>query len=130
MNNTESGNPAEGTYNISLDTKFQHLELIDVPSVVAACKEKWQNYTLTQVNDSVVRIGIVEGEFHWHKHDNDDEFFFVLEGQLLIDLEDKTIELNPMQGTTITKGVMHRPRAPKKTVMLMVETAEIVPTGD
>ncbi len=117
-------------YNINLDTRFQHLELIDVPAVVAACKEKWQNFTLTQVNDSVVRIGIVEGEFHWHKHDNDDEFFFVLEGQLLIDLEDRTIELNPMQGTTITKGVMHRPRAPKKTVMLMVETAEIMPTGD
>jgi len=98
--------------------------------VVAACTEKWQNYTLTQVNDSVVRIGIVEGEFHWHKHDNDDEFFFVLSGQLLIDLEDRTIELNPNQGTTITKGVMHRPRAPKKTVMLMVETNAIAPTGD
>lgn len=117
-------------YNINLETKFQHLELIDVPSVVAACKEKWQNYTLTQVNDSVVRIGIVEGEFHWHKHENDDEFFFVLSGELFIDLEDKTIVLGPNQGTTITKGVMHRPRAPKKTVMLMVETAAIVPTGD
>jgi mannose-6-phosphate isomerase-like protein (cupin superfamily) len=117
-------------YNINLDTRFQHLELIDIPTVVAACKEKWQNFTLTQVNDSVVRIGVVEGEFHWHKHDNDDEFFFVLDGQLLIDLEDRTIELNPNQGVTITKGVMHRPRAPKRTVMLMVETAAIVPTGD
>ena len=117
-------------YNINLDTKFQHVELIDAPSIVAANKEKWFNQTLTQVNDSVVRIGIVEGEFHWHKHDNDDEFFFVLEGQLLIDLEDKTIELNPNQGTTITKGVMHRPRVPKKTVMLMVETSAIAPTGD
>jgi mannose-6-phosphate isomerase-like protein (cupin superfamily) len=117
-------------YNINLDTKYQHLELIDVPSIVAANKEKWFNQTLTQVNDSVVRIGIVEGEFHWHKHDNDDEFFFVLEGQLLIDLEDRTIELNPNQGTTITRGVMHRPRAPKKTVMLMVETSSIAPTGD
>jgi mannose-6-phosphate isomerase-like protein (cupin superfamily) len=72
----------------------------------------------------------VEGEYHWHKHDNDDEFFFVLQGQLLIDLEDRTIELNPHQGVTITKGVMHRPRAPKKTVMLMVETSNIQPTGD
>ncbi len=117
-------------YNIHLDVKYGHLEIIDVPSVVAANMEKWFNQTLTQVNDSVVRIGIVEGEFHWHKHDNDDEFFFVLEGQLLIDLEDRTIELNPMQGTTITKGVMHRPRAPKKTVMLMVETSNIEPTGD
>ena len=117
-------------YNIHLDVKYPHLELIDVPAVVKANKEKWFNQTLTQVNESVVRIGIVEGEFHWHKHDNDDEFFFVLEGQLLIDLEDRTIELNPNQGTTITKGVMHRPRAPKKTVMLMVETSAIAPTGD
>ena len=117
-------------YNIHLDVKYDHLEKIDIPTIVAACKEKWWNQTLTQVNDSVVRIGIVEGEFHWHKHDNDDEFFFVLEGQLLIDLEGQTIELNPNQGVTITKGVMHRPRAPKKTVMLMVETGNIVPTGD
>ncbi|MBS1587777.1 MAG: cupin domain-containing protein [Bacteroidetes bacterium] len=117
-------------YKIHLDTKFQHLELIDIQSVVDANKEQWFNQTLTQVNDSVVRIGIVEGEFHWHKHDNDDEFFYVISGQLLIDLEDRTIELNPNQGTTVTKGIMHRPRAPKKTVMLMVETAAIVPTGD
>ena len=130
MNNEETSVKTNGHYNINLDTKFQHLELIDVPAVVAACKEKWQNFTLTEVNDSVVRIGVVEGEFHWHKHDNDDEFFFVLEGQLLIDLEDRTIELNPNQGTTITKGVMHRPRAPKRTVMLMVETNAIAPTGD
>jgi mannose-6-phosphate isomerase-like protein (cupin superfamily) len=82
------------------------------------------------VNDSVVRIGIVEGEYHWHKHDNDDEFFFVLSGQLLIDLEGQTIELNPNQGVTISKGVMHRPRAPQKTVMLMFETSAIQPTGD
>jgi mannose-6-phosphate isomerase-like protein (cupin superfamily) len=121
---------SDTVYNINLDVKFPHLELIDVPSIVAANTEKWVNYTLSQVNDSVVRIGIVEGEFHWHKHDNDDEFFFVLEGRLFIDLEDKTIELGPNQGTTITKGVMHRPRAPKKTVMLMVETSDIKPTGD
>ena len=117
-------------YNINLDTQFQHFEVIDIPTIVAACNEKWFNQTLTQVNGSVVRIGIVEGEFHWHKHDFDDEYFFVLEGQLLIDLEDRTIELNPNQGVTISKGVMHRPRAPKKTVMLMMETSSIAPTGD
>jgi mannose-6-phosphate isomerase-like protein (cupin superfamily) len=117
-------------YVTKLDVKFDHLERMDVNQMVAECKDKWFNQTLTKVNDSVVRIGIVEGEYHWHKHDNDDEFFFVLEGQLLIDLEDRTIELNPNQGVTITKGVMHRPRAPKKTVMLMVETSEIQPTGD
>lgn len=117
-------------YVTRLDIKFQHLELIDLPAIVEECKDKWFNQTLTKVNDSVVRVGIVEGEYHWHKHEDDDEFFFVLEGQLLIDLEDRTIELNPNQGVTVTKGVMHRPRAPRKTVMLMVETSAIQPTGN
>ncbi|MCW3076034.1 MAG: Cupin 2 conserved barrel domain protein [Bacteroidetes bacterium] len=120
----------EYNYVTKLDVKFKHLEKMDVPQMVAECKDKWFNQTLTEVNDSVVRLGIVEGEYHWHKHDNDDEFFFIVEGQLLIDLEDRTIELNAGQGVTITKGVMHRPRAPKKTVMLMVETNNIKPTGD
>jgi mannose-6-phosphate isomerase-like protein (cupin superfamily) len=117
-------------YNINLDVQHAHLDIIDIPSIVDACKEKWQNFTLTQVNDSVVRIGVVEGEFHWHKHDNDDEFFYVVSGRLFIELEDKTIELGPNQGTTITKGVMHRPYANERTVMLMVETSAIAPTGD
>ena len=120
----------EYTYVTKLDIKFDHLEKIDVNKMVAECTDKWFNETLTRVNDSVVRIGIVEGEYHWHKHDNDDEFFFVLSGQLLVDLEDRTIELNPNEGVTISKGIVHRTRALKKTVMLMVETNSIIPTGD
>jgi len=116
-------------YKQLMDVKFKHHEIIDVPKMVEECKEKWFNQTLTKVNDSVARIGIVEGDYHWHNHPNDDEFFFVLSGKLFIDLEDQTIELNPHQGTTISMGVMHRPRAPKKVVMLMVETDSIDPIG-
>lgn len=122
--------PDPSKYNISLDVKFDHQQVIDIASIVAATTEKWSNRTLTKVNDSVVRIGIVEGEFHWHKHDSDDEFFFVLDGTLFIDLEGRTLELGSHQGVTISRGVMHRPRAPKKVVMLMVETSGIQPTGD
>ena len=117
-------------YVQQMDILYDHLELIDVPEIVANCKEKWFNQSLTRINDSVARIGIVQGEYHWHKHDHDDEFFFVLEGKLFIDLEDKTIELGPMQGMTVTKGVMHRTRALQKTVMLMIETLTIDPIGD
>jgi mannose-6-phosphate isomerase-like protein (cupin superfamily) len=117
-------------YVTKLNITYEHLQCIDIPAMVKECRDKWFNQTLTKVNDSVVRVGIVEGEYHWHKHANDDEFFFVLEGQLFVDLEDKTIELNPMQGVSITKGLMHRTRAPKKTVMLMVENSEIQPTGE
>lgn len=118
------------TYVTKLDIQFDHLQKIDVNQIVSVCKDKWFNQTLTKVNDSVVRIGIVEGEYHWHMHDNDDEFFFVLDGKLLIDLEGQTVELFPNQGMTISKGVMHRTRALEKTVMLMVETSTIQPTGD
>ncbi len=102
----------------------------DIPELVKACTDKWFNQTLTKVNDSVVRLGIVEGDYHWHKHDHDDESFFVLEGQLLIDLNDRTMELNPSQGVTVLKGMLHRTPAPKKTVMVTVETRTIQRTGD
>jgi mannose-6-phosphate isomerase-like protein (cupin superfamily) len=110
--------------------KYGHLEVVDIPALVAACRKKWFNQTLVQVNDSVVRLGIVKGRFHWHKHDREDEFFFVLQGRLLIDLRNRTIVLNPGQGVVVPKNVTHRPRAPKKTVMLMVETRGIKPEGE
>ena len=107
------------------------LERIDIPALVAACSDRWYNQTLCQVNDSVVRLGIVQGEYHWHKHDNEDEFFFTLEGKLIIDIEEKeSVELTPQQGYVVPKGVVHRTRAPEKTVMLMIESAGIIPTGD
>ena len=112
-------------YVTRLDIRYDHFEKIDIPRMVQECTDKWFNQTLTKVNASVVRLGIVEGEYHWHKHDNDDEFFFVLEGQFFIDLEDRTIELNAFEGVTISKGIMHRPIAPKKAVVLMVETGSI-----
>lgn len=107
------------------------LQVIDIQSLVDACTDQWYNQTLCQVNDSVVRLGILHGEYHWHKHDKEDEFFFTLDGQLLIDLEGgETIEVNPHQGYVVPNGVVHKTRAPEKTVVLMIETAGIVPTGD
>jgi len=117
-------------YATHLDIKFDPLEKMDLNKMVEECTDKWFNQTLTKVNGSVVRIGIVEGEYHWHKHDNDDEFFYVVSGQLFVDLEDRIIELNPNEAVTVPKGVIHRTRAPRKTVMLMVETSSIEPTGD
>jgi mannose-6-phosphate isomerase-like protein (cupin superfamily) len=117
-------------YDIRLDDKYGSLSLIDIPAEVTA-NEPWFNQTLTTVSDSVVRLGIIEGDFHWHKHDQEDEFFLVLEGRLLIDIEGgETVTLDRHQGYTVPKGVVHRTRAPEKTVILMVEPAAVVPTGD
>src|SRR5438105_15370621 len=117
-------------YATHLHIKVPALPLVDVPPVVKACTDKWYNQTLCQVNDSVVRLGVMQGEYHWHKHDNDDEFFFVLEGHFVIDLEDRSVDLQPQQGFVVPKGVKHRTRAPERAVILMVETAAIIPTGD
>jgi mannose-6-phosphate isomerase-like protein (cupin superfamily) len=113
-----------------MDVKFPALSLVDVPSLVKACRDQWYNQTLCKVNDSVIRLGVMQGEYHWHKHDNDDEFFFVLEGHFIIDLEDRSIDLQPQEGLVVPKGVVHRTRAPDRAVILMVETAAIIPTGD
>ena len=124
----------EKDYNIQSETKFPQLEVIDVPSIVSSTKEKWINYALNNVNDDVVRLAIIEGEFHWHKHEDEDEFFFVLEGKLFIEVEEdgakKMLELNPMQGVTIPKGVVHCPRAPQKTVVLLFEKGTTKLTGN
>jgi len=116
-------------YATHLDIKFPALQVVDVPALVRACTDKWYNRTLCQVNDSVVRLGVVQGEYHWHKHDTDDEFFFVLEGHFIIDLEDRSVDLQPQQGFVVPKGVKHRTRAADQAIILMVETAAIVPTG-
>ena len=117
-------------YDTRLNILFPHLELIDEKQFSDSVTHPWFNQTLCKVNDSVVRVGVVQGEYHWHKHDHDDEFFYVVEGKLLIDLEGRTVELGPRQGFVVSKGIVHRTRAPQRTVMLMVENAGIIPTGD
>jgi len=117
-------------YATHLDIKYPPLEVVDVPALIDAVRDRWYNQTLCRVNDSVVRLGVMQGEYHWHKHDDLDEFFYVLDGEFLIDLEDRTVSLKPRQGFVVPKGVVHRTRAPRKTVILMVEGAGIVPTGD
>jgi mannose-6-phosphate isomerase-like protein (cupin superfamily) len=126
---------ARPDYRMHMDVLCDFLEKVDVPRLVADCEDPWWNQTLCRVNDCVVRLGIIQGEFHWHQHAEEDEFFFVLEGRLLIDVRhpaggEQTVALGVHEGYTVPKGVVHRTRAPEKVVMLMVERASVVPTGD
>jgi len=117
-------------YETRLNIYYQPLEIVQEQQLADECKFRWYNQTLCQVNGSVVRLGVFQGEYHWHKHDEDDEFFYVIEGQLLIDLEGRTVTLAPRQGFVVPRGVQHRTRALERTVVLMVENAGIVPTGN
>jgi mannose-6-phosphate isomerase-like protein (cupin superfamily) len=107
------------------------LQLIDIQPLVEKCTDMWYNQTLCKVNDSAVRLRILQGEYHWHKHDKEDEFFFTLTGKLILDIEGReSFELYQHQGYVVPKGVVHKTGAPEKTVVLMIETAGIIPTGD
>jgi mannose-6-phosphate isomerase-like protein (cupin superfamily) len=121
--------PQTYPYETRLDVRYGPLETIDVQALAQNCTYKWYNETLCAVNDSVVRVGVIEGAYHWHQHEVEDEFFYVVEGRLLIDLEDKTVELAPRQGFVVPRKTRHRTRAPERTVILMVEKGSIVPTG-
>jgi mannose-6-phosphate isomerase-like protein (cupin superfamily) len=122
--------PRHYPYATFLNVEYPPLAVVDIPALVAANTATWYNQTLSRVNDSVVRLAVIQGEYHWHKHDELEEFFLVLEGRLLIDLEGRTVDLSRWQGFVVPKGVVHRTRAPERTVMIMVEGADIVPTGD
>lgn len=117
-------------YETRMNIYYQPLEIVEEKKLADNCEFKWYNQTLCQVNESVVRLGVFEGEYHWHQHDQDDEFFYVVEGQLLIDLEEKTVALSPRQGFVVPKSVVHRTRATQRTVVLMVENKGIIPTGN
>ncbi len=125
-----ASNPKDFPYDTRLGIRFGALEKVDVPALVGAVTHPWYNETLCKVNDAVVRLGVLQGEYHWHKHDRDDEFFLVLDGRFIIDLQERSVELRAREGFVVPRGVVHRTRAPERAVILMVETAAIVPTGD
>ena len=130
MNEQDRKRAVEYPYATHLNILFDQLEKVDVPKVVAGVTDRWFNQTLCKVNGSVIRLGVMQGEYHWHKHNDDDEFFFCLGGEFFVDLEDRTVSLEPRQGFVVPKGVVHRTRAPAKCIILMMENASIMPTGD
>jgi mannose-6-phosphate isomerase-like protein (cupin superfamily) len=120
----------ERDYSIDTEIRFSPMKLIDIPKLIAGCQKDWQNMSLSRVNDCVIRLGVIKGEFHWHKHDDEDEFFYVIDGLLYIDLEGRTEKLTQGQGLLVPKRVNHRTRAPERTSILMVEGSTVTPTGD
>lgn len=129
--------PSDFPYATHLDVLYPALEKFALDPLVGAVRDAWYNQTLVRVNDAVLRLGVMQGEYHWHEHPNDDECFFVLDGRFLIDLHPQpdgvtpgtVVELGPREGFVVPKGVRHRTRAPERSVILMLETATIVPTG-
>ena len=117
-------------YKKQMDVNYDYLEKINVPEIVKNCTDKWFNQSLCNVNSSVFRLGIFEGEYHLHNHDHDDEVFFVIEGSIILETEKGNFELGQYEGVCVPKGVMHRPIAKNKAVVLMIENIGIDPIGN
>jgi mannose-6-phosphate isomerase-like protein (cupin superfamily) len=118
-------------YAINYQPLAGALEVLDVQRLIETTSDAWYNQTLCRVGDVVVRLGVMQGEYHWHRHDEQDEFFFVLDGLFRIELQDMdTVELRPRQAFTVPRGLMHRPVVPRRSAVLMIERADVVATGD
>ena len=118
-------------YDIQMAPICNGLEKVRIDDAKKLSDHPWFNRTLCRVNDSFVRIGVFQGEFHWHAHEKEDEFFYVLEGELEIKIEGRnSILLKPNEGVMIPKNVRHKPKAPNGATVLMIEKDTIVPTGN
>jgi mannose-6-phosphate isomerase-like protein (cupin superfamily) len=122
---------SQQNYAIHYAPLFDVLQSIDVQALIDRVEDAWYNQTLIQVGDVLVRLGVMQGEYHWHKHDEQDEFFFVLDGLFRIELEGaETVELGPRQAFTVPAGMRHRPVVPIRSAVLMLEKAGVVAIGD
>jgi mannose-6-phosphate isomerase-like protein (cupin superfamily) len=132
---TESNDQAStadlSRYAIYYEPLFRSLQAIDVQDLIDAVTEPWHNQTLIQVGDVLVRLGVMQGEYHWHKHDEQDEFFYLLQGEFHIELEGRdAVALKPNQAFSVPAGMLHRPVVPVRSAVIMIEKAGIVATGD
>jgi mannose-6-phosphate isomerase-like protein (cupin superfamily) len=118
-------------YAINYQPLAAALQVLDVQHLIDSTSDAWYNQTLCRVGDVVVRLGVMQGEYHWHKHDEQDEFFFVLDGLFRIELDGMDpVELRPRQAFTVPKGLLHRPVVPQRSAVLMIERADVIATGD
>lgn len=106
------------------------LQRLDVQRLIDDTADAWHNQTRCRVGDTVVRLGVMQGEHHWHKHDEQDEFFFLLDGLFRIELKGlDTVELRPRQAFIVPKRLLHRPVVPQRSAVLMIERGDVVATG-
>jgi len=106
------------------------LKKLDYRELTKNIKQDWKNFPISEINDHVVRLSVLHKDFHWHKHSKSDEFFYVIEGQLFVDFENKTEEILPGQMIKVPTNILHRTRSDKRTIILAFETIDNDITGD
>ena len=110
-----------------MKNKLKKLNLLDL---IKNINDDWKNFVDSKINDHVVRLSILQRDFHWHYHSESDEMFYVIEGKLYVDLEEKTEEINPGEMITIPKNTKHRTRSNQRTIILCFESNKNDVKGD
>ena len=103
---------------------------VTLEAKLATFSEHWQPRTVSSFNGHDIMVVKVKGEFVWHKHDDTDDFFLVLAGNLTIELRDRQVHLGPGELFVVPKGVEHRPVAAEEVHVLLIERAGTPNTGD
>ena len=106
------------------------MDAVNLASKLATFSEHWQPRTVGQFNGHDLMVVKVRGEFVWHKHDDTDDFFLVLDGRVAIELRDRTVELGPGELFVVPRGVEHRPVAKEEAHILLIEPTGTPNTGD
>ncbi len=102
----------------------------DLTGIIDSIDEAWSPVDVAYVNDQVLRIALFHGSYHWHKHDDEDELFFVYRGGIRIELEEETVQLSEGQLCVIPKGVLHKPEADESSLVILFEPRELKSRGD
>ena len=103
---------------------------INLAEKLATFAEHWQPRTVAEFNGNDVMVVKAKGEFVWHKHDDTDDFFLVLKGNLVIELRDRRVSLGPGELFIVPKGVEHRPVATEEVHVLLIEPRGTPNTGN
>ena len=106
------------------------MKKVNLNNALSSIKEYWSPLIIEELNGQMLKLAKLKGEFSWHKHDDEDELFYVLKGQLTIELEKNKIELNEGETITIPRGTMHRPVANEEVHVLLFEPATTINTGN
>lgn len=106
------------------------IKAINLQSKLDTFNEHWTPKIVGELNGQYVKLAKLKGEFVMHQHDNEDELFYVIYGQLFIELEDKTLELNAGEFVIIPRGIPHKPYAPEEVSVMLFEPKSTLNTGD
>ena len=106
------------------------MKVINIKDKFTKFSKNWHPHQIALVDDMQVILAKLKGEFVWHQHDDTDEAFVVLEGNLRIEYEDGSVELGPGEMVVVPKGVVHKPIAKSECKLLLIEPKGVVNTGD